>query len=109
MKPKKNKVYVGVEDKYKQKGTWNASVAIDKKLAKSLRKRGLPQIRAKSVQQSRFPRKSQIKELSMNNFESLTGFESVFRLLQKQKELSELEVRLTRKEKKKRIRRFSLG
>lgn len=105
LKPKPNKIYPGVEDKYRQKGTWKASVAIDKKLAKSLKQRGLPPIRSQSLQRSRMPRRSQIKELSLNNFESLTGFESVFRLLQKQKELSELEVGLTRKEKRRRTKK----
>lgn len=92
LKPRPNHIYPGVEDKHRRKGTWNASVAVGKSLVKSLQSHALPRLRAKSVGQTRIPRRSQIKELSLNNFESLTGFESVFRLLKKQRELAALEV-----------------
>jgi hypothetical protein len=99
LKPKANKIYKGVEDKYRNKGSWNGSVRLDNNLRKSLNRRSLPPIRKSSHHGSRLPRKSQIYELTMNNFDSLSGFESFFGLLQNQKELIDLEVKITRKKR----------
>ena len=97
LKPKPNQIYKGVEDKYQKKGSWNGSVRISKQLRNSLNGRSLPPIKNSSAYHTRIPRKSQIKELTLNNFESLAGFEGVFGLIQKQKELLALEVLVMRK------------
>ena len=89
-KPKPPKVYAGVEDKYRKKGSWDCSTRPSRSLLKGLRSQQLP--RARSGPRPKRPRASEIKELSLNNFDSLTGFENVFNLISKQKQLMALEV-----------------
>ena len=105
LKPKTQKIYPGVEEKYKRKGSWNASVQLSKGLVKKLEDRYHPCTRAKSLKQSPQPRGSEMRELSLNNFDSLTGFESVFRLMNKQKQLMALEVKFIRKKNKRKIKK----
>ena len=92
IKPKSNKIYAGVEEKYKKKGTWDSSIRLSRSLIKNLRSQNISKTRAKSNARRKLPRRSEIRELSMNNFDSLTGFENVFKLISKQKKLMCLEV-----------------
>ena len=105
IKPKENFIYPGVEQKYRQKGSWNSSVYVEKNYFTKKRNNNL-NYRYKSLNKNNQIRKSEIKELTLNNFDSLTGFETVFTLIKKQKDLMLLEVKIMRKKSKIRIKKF---